>query len=255
MNLKVSLITVCYNCEVTIFDTLNSIALQTYRNIEYIVIDGGSTDRTIDILNSSPIRISKLISERDNGIYSAMNKGLNLVTGDLVGFLNADDVFDNPSVLENIVHSFSDAEIDCCYSDLVYVDPISNNIKRLFKSSIYYQDSFLQGWFPPHPTLYFRSKFIKNGIRFNESFKIASDVDFMIRLFLLLGVRAKYIPRIHVRMKTGGISNSSIKNIIIQNLEILRSFKEIGIKINICKFFFYKILNRVAQIRNKKNAI
>ena len=153
--MKVSIITVCFNSQETIKETIESVISQTYKNIEYIVIDGKSNDGTCSIINQFNTSISKFVSEKDNGIYDALNKGIRMSTGDIVGFLHADDVFDNKTVIEKVVKSF-DINIDILYGDINYVNRTNlNKIVRKWKSSTYSKNKFKWGWMPPHTSFFF----------------------------------------------------------------------------------------------------
>lgn len=252
--MKISIITVTLNSSSVIESCLESVKNQTYDNIEQIVIDGKSTDDTLSILKSKPYKISTLISEPDNGIYDAMNKGIQNATGDIVGFLNSDDFYENNYILSKVVKLFeNNLYIDACYSDLIYVDQNNTSkIVRLVKSSKFKEGLFTKGWCPPHPTFFVRRSVYKKFGNFDLSYRFASDVDLMMRFLEKYKIKSKYIPEVWVKMRIGGITNKSIKNIFIQNKEILKSFNKNKIRINLLKFFIYKIISRLIQ-RFKKN--
>lgn len=221
--IKISIITAVYNCNNTIAETIESILSQDYANIELIVIDGGSSDGTLDKLNDYCNQIDVLISEPDRGIYDALNKGLGLATGDVIGFLHADDLYFDKGVLTKIVNAFSDKYVDVVYGDLLYVKNESTaDVVRYWRSGIFRNEQLKYGWMPPHPTLYLRrSVYEKFGI-FNIKYSISADYDFMLRILLNSDTRSLYIPDVLVRMRIGGISNRSLSNIFQKSVEDLR---------------------------------
>lgn len=245
--MKVSIITVSYNSAVTIADTLRSIDSQTYRNYEHIIIDGSSVDGTIDLVNSFSAENRSIFSESDRGIYDAMNKGLSRASGDIVGFLNSDDMFADEFALERIVSAFYNPLIQVCFGDLVYVSKNNNGIIRYWKSKPYVQGYFSIAWSPAHPTFYVRGTVINQVRFFDLSYLIASDFEFMLRCLHTFKLSSSYIPHVLIRMRVGGLSNSNIKTIIRQNKEICRALKLNNVQYNFLKFFSYKILNRFWQ--------
>lgn len=184
-----------------------SVAAQSYPFIEHIVIDGASTDDTLDIVKEFP-HISKLISEKDSGIYDAMNKGIALATGDIVGILNSDDFFADNGVVERIVHTFQSG-CDAVYGDLVFVDRLNlNKVKRVWVAGDYRPMLLYRGWMPPHPTFYVRRHCYERFGNFNTRFKVAADYDLLIRLLLVNRIKVSYIPRVLIHMRTGGVSST-----------------------------------------------
>lgn len=250
--MKISIITVCFNSSKTIRDTIESVISQSYKNIEYIVVDGGSTDKTLEILENYKNNINVLISEKDEGIYDAMNKGLSLATGQVVGFLNSDDFYADTSVLEQISTVFLDDQIDACFADLLYVSQDNKSIIRYWKSKNFCKGDFALGWSPAHPTLYLRKSVIDRCGNFDKTYKIAADVEFMMRCFEVGNIRAVYIPRIWVRMRIGGKTNESMRNIIQQNGEVLRGLRKNNIKYSFLLFVVRKIANRAWQFASGK---
>jgi len=226
--MKISIITVCYNSGLTINDTLFSIITQNYKNYELIIIDGGSTDSTLDIIKNYEENYSILISERDRGVYDAMNKGLKHATGDVVGFLNSDDFYINSNVLNEIAEAFNgEFPIDCVYGDLVYVDERdTSKIRRYWKSKPYYDNFFNDGLVPPHPTFYIRTDIFKSMGGFSLDYKFAADYDFMFRALKVNNLSSSYIPKVLVRMRLGGKTSKSLTNILKGNLEILSIWME-----------------------------
>lgn len=209
---SISIITVTFNARDTICDCIESVLKQSV-DVEHIIIDGASTDDTLDEIEPYKETLTELISEPDNGIYDAMNKGLRLATGDIVGILNADDFYASNDILRKVSDTFTDRTIDVCYGDLIYVD--NKNLKketRYWSSGNFKLTSFYSGWMPPHPTFFVRrSVYIKHGL-FNLSVGSAADYEIMLRFLFKYQVRAKYIPEVFVKMRTGGESNMSLLN-------------------------------------------
>jgi len=245
--MKFSLITVCYNSAETICHTLQSVREQTYPNIEYIIVDGGSKDNTLDLIAAEGPHVSKLISERDNGIYDAMNKGLALATGDVVGFLNSDDIFYGVDVISKIARAMEDPLIGACYGDLVYVSKFDKNkIIRYWKSGKYELGLCARGWMPPHPTFYTRRSVYQRYGSFDLSLKLQADFEMALRLLDIAHIRTVYLPEILVRMRVGGASNASLKNIIKGNIEAARACRKHGLPGGL-GFVGKKIISRIPQ--------
>ena len=251
--MKVSIITVTFNSVSVINDCLDSISSQEYDNIQHILIDGASTDGTLSILESKNSQINILISKPDNGIYDAMNKGIKIATGDIIGFLNSDDFYPNNKVISKVVKEFEkDSFLDACYSDLIYVDQfnISKTI-RYVKSSKFQEGLFSRGWCPPHPTFFVRRSVYKKFGNFDLSYKLASDVDLMMRFLEKYKIKSKYIPEVWVKMRMGGVTNKNLKNIWLQNKEIIHSFNKNNLSVNLLKFLILKIISRIFQLFKK----
>jgi len=252
--MKISIVTVCCNSEKTIKTTLKSVRDQTHKKIEHIIIDGNSADNTVLIAKQYP-HINKIISEPDCGIYDAMNKGLKIATGEIIGFLNSDDFYENNEVISKVAKEFEkDPSLDACYSDLIYVDKfdISKTI-RYVKSSEFKQGLFSKGWCPPHPTFFVRRSVYECFSNFDLRYHIASDVDLMMRFLEVQKINARYIPELWIKMRLGGTTNKNLKNIIIQNKEILHALKNHNLSVNWISFFFYKIINRALQFLKRPN--
>lgn len=248
--MKISIITVSYNSEKTIEATIKSVINQTYPDIEYIIIDGGSTDRTLGIIEKYKDKIAKIISEPDKGIYDAMNKGLKLATGEIIGILNSDDLYYDEKVIETVVKKIEEQNVDCLWGDLVYVNKNNiNQIIRFWKSSEYENRKFQKGWHPPHPTFFVRKKIYEKYGDFNLKFKIAADYELMLRFLEKYKIKFCYIPMILVKMKIGGKSNKSIFNIIKANIESCRAWKVNGLKISPFRIFL-KPLSKISQYFN-----
>lgn len=245
--MKISIITVCYNSEKTITDTLESVRKQKNVDVEHILIDGGSSDSTLQIIKQYS-HVSKLISEPDNGIYDAMNKGIKLATGDIVGTLNADDFYASEDVLQTVKESFSNKEVDACYADLVYVKEKNiNQVVRFWKSNPYKQGLFKSGWMPAHPTFFARSSvYAKYGL-FDLSYKIAADVELLFRFIERNKIKTLYIPKLFVKMRLGGTTNKSFKNIWVQNQEIVQMLKSVYPNLSFLSFAVQKVISRAKQ--------
>lgn len=211
--MKVSIITVVYNGAQTIRDCLESVRNQSYPRVEHIVKDGGSTDGTLHIIEEYKSYLAKVVSEPDNGIYDGMNKGLRLATGDVIGILNADDIYAGPDVLSKVVKTFSEKKVDSCYGDLVYVDgKDTNRVVRYWRSGDFVPRKFYWGWMPPHPTFFVRREvFDKYGL-FNLALGTAADYELMLRFLLKHRITSAYLPEIIVKMRSGGASNASLRN-------------------------------------------
>jgi len=229
--MKITVITVCYNAAETIEETLNSINSQDYKELEHIVVDGMSTDGTLEILQSRSDQISKLITETDEGIYDAMNKGLAVATGHLIGFLNADDIYADNSVLSDIANAVQSQNTDSVYGDLQYVSSETpEKVIRNWKAGSYKRKRFKNGWMPPHPTFYASRRLFDEFGMFNTDFKISADYELMLRFLYKNEARSYHIARVLVKMKVGGASNQSIKNRVLANSEDRKAWKVNGLK-------------------------
>ncbi len=229
--MKISIITVVYNNEATLQQAIESVLNQSYPNIEYVIIDGSSKDNTVSIIESYKNRLGYFISEPDKGLYDAMNKGIQAATGDVIGILNSDDLYQDSTVLSDIVHQFStNPALDIVYGNLVYVKKDAvDQVVRNWKSKDYYAKFFDDGNVPPHPSLFLRKEVYEKVGLFNLEFKLAADYEFMFRVFKKYDFKSKYIDRLIVKMRLGGETNKSIQNIINQNKEILRAWRHNGL--------------------------
>ena len=245
--LKVTVITACFNSEKHIRDCLNSVAGQSFKNIEHIIIDGGSSDNTIEVVKSFP-SVTKWISEPDNGIYNAMNKGINLAGGDIIGILNSDDFYYDEFVIERIVKEFKkDNDLDAVHTNLYYVKNENTNINvRLWKTGEFKAGSFFKGWHPAHPTLFLKREVYKKYGLFDENFKLAADFEFMLRIFERYKIKSKYLPIETVKMRLGGATNKNLSNIIMGNKECLKAFSNNNFKTP-ALYPFYRILPKLRQ--------
>jgi glycosyltransferase involved in cell wall biosynthesis len=231
--LSVSVITVCYNSIDTISDTIKSVLSQTYPNIEYIIIDGGSTDGTVELIRSFGKRISKMVTEPDKGIYDAINKGIRLSEGDIVGVLHSDDFFYDNNVVEKIAGVFLDNDIDAVYGDIQFVNKNkTSGIVRYYSSKKFNTGRFKFGFMPAHPSFYARRELFEKFGYYKPDYKIAADFELLIRFLYINKIKVRYIEMIFVSMRTGGVSNKSILSRFVINREIMRACKENGISTN-----------------------
>ena len=225
--MKVTIITVVKNRERYIGDAIDSITNQSYKNIEHIIIDGNSSDDTWSVINRKKEKTAVLIREDDDGIYDALNKGVAMSSGDIIGVLHSDDIFAYNSVISDVVEEFSNNNIKWVYGDLDYISSDeSQRIIRKWIAGDFLQSKIKMGWMPPHPTVFVKSELIKNGQPYNTKYKISSDYDFLLNLILPNHLSYSYIPKILVKMRIGGISNSGFINIlkkIYEDYQIVRS--------------------------------
>ncbi|MFC1773121.1 glycosyltransferase family 2 protein [Pseudomonadota bacterium] len=252
---RITVITVCYNSARTIEATLSSIAAQTFKDIEHIVVDGGSTDHTLEIVGQWRGHEICLVSEPDKGIYDAMNKGLALADGEVVGFLNSDDLYADCFVLEQVADVFTDGTIEASFADLIYVDKEDiDTVVRYWKSSSFCDGAFSSGWCPAHPTFYARKSVFSRLGNFDESYKLAADAELMMRFLECGHISSCYVPNVWVKMRVGGETNRSLRNIIKQNQEILDALKRHGLHFSATHFAWKKIMARVMQRWQRPNA-
>ncbi len=232
--MKVSIITICYNSQETLEDTIKSVLAQNYNDIEYIIIDGASKDNTPKIIEKYKSSISHVTSEQDKGIYDAMNKGVEKATGDLVGILNSDDFYANNSVISNIVVAINKNNSDSIYANLVYVDRLNpEKTIRTWRSGEYKHNLFLKGWMPPHPTFFVKKWVYEKYGKYNTSLKSAADYEFMLRVLHKQGISTSYFSETITKMRTGGESNISLKNRLRANREDRKAWKLNGLKPNL----------------------
>nr|WP_314494003.1 glycosyltransferase family 2 protein [uncultured Chryseobacterium sp.] len=240
--MKVSIITVCWNSEKHIRTAIESILNQTYSNIEYVIIDGGSTDRTLDIIKSyEPLFNGRMhwISEKDQGIYDAMNKGIDKTTGEVVGLLNSDDIYISNNVIENIVDCFKNNNVDSVFADLFYVKEYDTD-KIIRKWITGKKAPFSTGWHPAHPTFFVKREIYNKFGVFDLKYKIASDFELMLRFLEKNNISSYYLQQIILKMRLGGESNRSFSNIKKGNMEIIDAFKKHNIKVPF--YYTYKRL-------------
>ena len=236
--MKISIITVCYNSATTIRDAIQSVLSQNHPDIEYIIIDGNSQDGTVEIIKSFGKKIDHWISEPDKGIYDAMNKGIALATGEVVGILNSDDFYFDHSILSKVADAFSDEKVDSIFGDLIFVDPVDlNKVVRRYSSKGWNPERFAWGFMPAHPTFFVRRKYYEQFGLFKTDYKIAADYEILIRLLYVHKLSYRYLPLTMVKMRKGGVSSNGIRSTIVLNDEIIRGCRENGIKTNIFKVY------------------
>lgn len=234
MNPKVSIITVCFNSAKTIRDTIESVLSQDYPDIEYIVIDGGSSDETLAIVKEYADRIAVIISERDRGIYDAMNKGVALANGDIVGMLNSDDVYINEHAVSELMQTMHASKADSVFADLVIVDPLDlSKVLRYYDSSYFTPNKFRFGWMPAHPTFFVKKSLYDKVGPYSLDYKISADYEMLIRLLWVEGASYAYLRKPMVRMRHGGTSTSGLSRNWLLNKEIVKACKANGIYTNI----------------------
>lgn len=255
MNLKVSIITAVFNRESTIATAIESLQSQTYKNIEHIIIDGFSTDGTLKKIRALADEKTILVSEPDGGIYDALNKGILIASGDIVGFLHSDDSFANKNVLMDVINSFTQKDVDGVYGDLHYVSstkPI--RIIRYWRAGEYSRKKLHYGWMPPHPALFLKKGLIDQWGGFVERFQISADYDAMLRYLWLGNAKLIYLPKVMVRMTTGGESNKSLERIwrkSREDIQIIRKYK-LGYFFGLDTLFFKNII-KIPQFLNRNH--
>ena len=243
--MKVSIITVVLNNAACIKGAIESVLGQTHTDVEYIVVDGGSTDGTLELIKSYGPRIHTLITGSDKGIYFAMNKGLAAATGDVVGILNSDDFYTHPQVLEKVVKAFEKHDADTVYGDLVYVHPDNTDqIQRYWKSGRYKHGAFKYGWMPPHPTFFVKRSLYQQHGHFDTGFTSAADYELMLRFLHKHKAATAYVPEVLVKMRAGGKSNKQLSNRLHANREDRAAWEKNGLKLP----FFTGILKPLRKL-------
>ena len=247
--MKISIITATYNSEAHIADCVRSVNSQTYDNIEHIIIDGASKDNTVKIIEETPNRVAKIVSEPDKGIYDAMNKGISLSTGDVIGILNSDDFFTSDEVIETVVDTFKNNDIDALYGDVHFVNPddLTKSV-RYYSSSIFKPWLFRFGFMPAHPSFYMKRECYEKYGLYALDYKIASDYDLLIRYLYKEKINYKYLKKDFVTMRTGGVSTENFNSRVTLNREIVRACKKYGIKTNMFLLSF-KYLYKIFELK------
>jgi glycosyltransferase involved in cell wall biosynthesis len=230
--MKVSIITITYNSAVTLEDTLKSVVNQDYPNIEYLIIDGKSKDKTLQIVDKYKDKITKIISEKDKGLYDALNKGIGIATGDIVGMLHSDDLYESNHVISDIVKTFEkNPTADGVYADLVFVDRTDiSKVTRTWESGDYEEGDFLNGWMPPHPTFFVRKECYERFGGFNTKLRLSADYELMLRMIHKNKIKLAYLPKVVVKMRMGGVSNVSLFVRLKANIEDKMAWKLNGMK-------------------------
>lgn len=246
--MKFSIITVCRNASTTLPDTLAAVRTQDYANVDHLVIDGGSTDSSVTILERPENIGVRWVSETDLGIYDAMNKGLALAGGEVIGFLNADDLYADNQVLTRVAELFADSGVDAVYGDLVYVDRENpERVVRYWRSSSYRPGLFQRGWTPPHPTFFVRADVYRRLGGFQLKYGLAADAELMLRFVEKNRISTLYLNSVLVRMRLGGVTNKSLRNILLQNREIIEAFRDNNLRVSLPWFVAGKLGSRVWQ--------
>jgi glycosyltransferase involved in cell wall biosynthesis len=229
--MKVSIITVCFNSAATIRDTIESVRAQNYPSVEYIIVDGGSTDGTLDIIKEYGDSISILISEPDNGIYDAMNKGIRAATGDVVATLNSDDFYVDSSSVQRLVACMEMSDSETVFADLVLIDPDdTEKTIRYYDSSRFHPKKLKYGWMPAHPTFLAKRVLFDEWGLYSLDYHIAADFEMIVRLLHRAKVSYAYLPEVAVKMRTGGVSTANFRNSWVLNNEIVRACRENGLE-------------------------
>lgn len=246
--MKVSIITATYNSEKTLRDTIESVMSQDYSDIEYIIVDGKSKDHTLDIVQEYRNRIATVVSEPDKGIYDAMNKGIRLATGDLIGILNSDDFFIDAHVISQIVEAFEEEpSLEGVHANLYYVKQDEpSKVVRHWVSSEYKPGSFFKGWHPAHPTLYLRREVYQKYGLFDLNFPLAADFELMLRLFECKRIRTRYLDFTMIRMRLGGATSKDYSNLKKNTRECIRAFQCNNLKVPLL-YPFYRLLPKLLQ--------
>lgn len=258
--MKISIITVSYNSEKTIRDTIESVLKQSYDDIEYIVVDGLSTDNTVNIVREyeSDFKLKDynfvVTSEKDEGLYDAINKGIGFASGDVIGILNSDDYYFDNLAVERIANAIKESDVDCVYGNLIYFDPVSFKTTRVWKSRNFEDGLFSKSWTPAHPTFYCKKSCYEEFGFYKTDYKIAADVELMYRYLQKHKISSRYLDEFIVRMRQGGVSSQGVKSTIIITKEMRRAFRENGDRLNLAIYLFFKLL-KVKQILAKKGII
>ncbi|MDD2714831.1 MAG: glycosyltransferase family 2 protein [Candidatus Wallbacteria bacterium] len=241
--MKISIITACFNSHDYIQQCLTSVQSQNHQNIEHIIIDGGSTDGTLRIIEQNRSRDSIVVSERDDGIYHALNKGISLATGDIIGFLHSDDLYNDQNVITDVCDEFVKSDPDSLFGDLIYVSRQNHNkVLRYWKSGEFRKGSFKWGWMPPHPTFFVKKEVYNKYGDFDTRLRIAADYEIMLRFLEKIKISTSYIPKTLVKMRIGGESNRNLKNIFLKSREDFRAWRINGLRCNFYTIFLKNIL-------------
>ncbi len=249
--MRFTLITPTFNSALTIRDTLASIQMQEYPDIEHIIIDGVSRDNTLEIVAEYP-RVSRVVSEPDRGLYDAMNKGIRLASGDVVGIINSDDFYTTPRVIKKVAEKMSETGADALYADLEYVGAGNiNRVVRTWKAGRFTPGYFYRGWMPPHPTFFVRRELYERYGMFNPDFRFSADYELMLRFLLRYRIAVCYLPEVIVRMRAGGASNANLGNRLRANREDRLAWKLNGLHPHFYTLYL-KPLSKIGQYLNRR---
>ncbi|HXG30884.1 MAG TPA: glycosyltransferase family 2 protein [Thermodesulfobacteriota bacterium] len=240
--MRISVITAVFNSRGYIGDCIRSVLEQSYGNLEHIVVDGGSTDGTLEVVRGYGDRISRLVSEPDGGIYDAMNKGIGMATGDVIGFLHSDDFYADRGVIERVAKAFRSHRVESVYGDLVYVNRDGSRVIRYWRAGKYREGLIRFGWMPPHPTFFVKREVYERYGCFNTSLRIAADYELVLRFLGRQRITTHYIPEVLVKMRVGGVSNGNIRNVIRKTVEDYRAMRINGLNGAIITLFFKNLL-------------
>ncbi|WP_299576272.1 glycosyltransferase family 2 protein [uncultured Sunxiuqinia sp.] len=244
--MKISIVTATFNSAPFIASCIDSVHEQTEIDLEHIIIDGASKDNTIEIIKSRPNRVKTIISEPDKGIYDAMNKGIKLANGDIIGILNSDDFYASDNILAKIAQTFTTTNCDALYGNLNFVAPTdTNKVIRHWKSSPFISGSFTKGWHPPHPTFFVKKEVYEKYGLFDTNLDVSADFELMLRFIEKNCIKVSFLDETIVKMRYGGESTGSLKKIIEGNRNILRAFKKNGIKVSP----FYPVLRLIPKLK------
>lgn len=246
--MKISIITPTFNSGAFVIDCINSINSQSYPGVEQIIVDGCSSDNTLDIIKSVRTLVTSIISEKDSGIYDAMNKGIRLATGDIIGILNSDDLYIDENVLDDVAALMQRTGADSLYADLFYVSSgNTDKVLRYWQSREFVPGSFAKGWHPPHPTFFVRREVYEKYGLFDTKFKVSADFELMLRFLEKHRITTCYLPRPILKMRMGGHSSGTIRNILIGNAHIYKAFRKNGIPVSPL-YFMYRFYPKVLQM-------
>ena len=250
--MKITVVTASYNSGATILDTLDSVAAQGHPDIEHLVIDGASHDNTVSLVRGHRRRPERCLSEPDRGTYDAMNKGLRLATGDVVGFINSDDFYASADVLAKVSKVFADPSVDACYGDLCYVKHDQPDVVvRYWVACPFRPGLFLTGWCQPHPTFFVRRRVYEELGGFDLGYSMGNDVELMVRFLEVHRVKSVYMPELLVNMRMGGASNQSWSAVLLQNREVWRALKAHRLRPRLLPFVVGKLLSRGRQFLSR----
>ena len=250
--MKVSIITATMNSESTVKDSIQSLNNQKYKNIEHIIIDGNSKDDTLKIINECKKINTVIVSESDNGVYDALNKGIKLASGDLIGILHSNDVFYSDEVIDIVVNKFKNHDIEMLAADLIITDLNTNNIIRYYRGFNDPKSKFEIGVMPPHPTVFIKKRIFDIYGYYSCDYRIASDYEYLLKLIYINEIKYKYVEKIFIKMRTGGLSNSGIKSKLRINYEIFKINKKYKIKFLFLRKFLYRIFEYFDKPDNSK---
>ncbi|WP_044874954.1 glycosyltransferase family 2 protein [Pseudomonas sp. LFM046] len=254
--MKVSIVTVCYNSASTIRDTIESVFSQSYSDIEYIIVDGGSRDATLSIVDEYRDRINRVVSEPDRGIYDAMNKGIAMANGDIIGILNSDDYFESVDAIEAVVaHARKSPDCEVIFGDVVFVHPDNlEKVVRYYSSRHFRAWKLRFGWMPPHPATFVRREAYERVGKYSLDYKISSDYEMFVRLLLVSELSFSRLEKVLVRMRSGGASTAGIRSSIRLNREIVRACRSNGIYTNLL-FVLSKIPFKLLELLKRPSGV